>query len=77
MGSLTGSVIASFLYAFGMERMRIIDEISGISGLRMVVFSVLLILVVLFFRRGIMGTRELTWEGLYHLITRKKKEEVG
>ena len=77
MGSLTGSVIASFLYAFGMERMRIIDEISGISGLRMVVFSVLLILVVLFFRRGIMGTRELTWEGLYHLFTRKKKEEVG
>ena len=77
MGSLTGSIIASFLYAFGMEKMRVIDEISGVAGLRMVVFSVLLILVVLFFSRGIMGTRELTWEGLYHMITRKKKEEVG
>ncbi len=76
MGSLTGSVIASFLYAFGMERMRVLDEISGIAGLRMVVFSVLLILVVLFFRRGIMGTRELTWEGIYHFFTRKKKKEV-
>ena len=74
---MTGSIIASFLYAFGMEKMRVIDEISGVAGLRMVVFSVLLILVVLFFSRGIMGTRELTWEGLYHMITRKKKEEVG
>lgn len=76
MGSLTGSIIASFLYAFGMERMRILDELSGIAGLRMVVFSVILILVVLFFRRGIMGTREITWEGIYHLFTRKKTGEV-
>lgn len=74
MGSLTGSILASFLYTFGMERMRILDDLSGISGLRMVVFSVLLILVVLFFRRGIMGTRELTWESISRLFQRKKRE---
>ena len=74
MGSLTGSILASFLYAFGMERMRILDDISGIAGLRMVVFSILLILVVLFFRRGIMGTREITWESLAKLFHRKKGE---
>lgn len=77
MGSLTGSIIASFLYAFGMERMRILDDISGIAGLRMVVFAILLILVVLFFRRGIMGTREFTWEGIRRLFAGKKKEEVS
>ena len=74
MGSLTGSILASFLYAFGMERMRIIDDLSGIAGMRMVVFSVLLIVVVLFFRRGIMGTREITWATLARLFNGKKGE---
>ena len=31
-------------------------------GLRMVVFSVLLMACVLFWRHGIMGTNELTWK---------------
>ncbi|PKK38795.1 Branched-chain amino acid transport system permease protein LivM [Clostridiaceae bacterium JG1575] len=79
MGSLSGSIIASFLYAFGMEKMRIIDDLSGVTGLRMVVFSVLLIVVVLFFRRGIMGTREITWQGLIHLFQGRTKrvKEAG
>ena len=48
--------------------------IAGISiplfrvGFRMVIFSILLMIVVLFYRQGIMGTNEFSWEGLGRLI---------
>jgi len=69
LGSVTGSVIASFLYITASEwLLRGLDNGSflGVSapgifrnGFRLVVFSVIIMAVVLFFRRGIMGNREL------------------
>ena len=50
------------------------------SGFRMVIFSVLLMVVVLFYQRGLMGSREFTWDILLpgHLEemaeTRKARE---
>ena len=38
------------------------------TGFRMVVFSVILMVVVLFFRQGIMGDREFSWDGAYGLL---------
>lgn len=96
MGSVTGSIIASFLVTASKEQwLRFFDEpliIGGWSvpffktGLRMVVFSILLMVVVLFFRRGIMGQNEFSWDGLVRLIKsipdilsgkfKKKKKEV-
>ena len=71
MGSVTGSVIASFLYIACSEWwLRFLDNEMVIgtfqvpflrSGFRMVVFSVVIMIVVLFFRRGIMGDKEL-WD---------------
>ena len=71
MGSVSGSVIASFLFIACSEWwLRFLDNTTFIgdfqipllgSGFRMVVFSVVIMLVVLFFRRGLMGDREL-WE---------------
>ncbi len=71
MGSVSGSVIASFLFIACSEWwLRFLDNATFIgdfqipllgSGFRMVVFSVVIMLVVLFFRRGLMGDREL-WE---------------
>ena len=34
------------------------------SGFRMVVFSVVIMIIVLFFSKGIMGDKELSWEGI-------------
>ena len=34
------------------------------GGFRMVVFSVVIMLVVLFYRQGIMGTREFSWQAI-------------
>lgn len=69
IGSITGSVIASFLYIFSSEwLLRGLDsgEFLGIkapglfkNGFRMAVFSVIIMVIVLFFRKGIMGDKEL------------------
>lgn len=45
------------------------------NGFRMVVFSIIIMIVVLFFRRGIMGTRELP--DLFKKRTKKASEEVA
>ena len=70
IGSISGSIIATFLYVACSEWwLRFLDNevvlSSGMklpflrSGFRMVVFSVVIMIVVLFFRRGIMGDKEL------------------
>ena len=67
IGSVSGSCIGSFLFiAMSEWWLRFLDNsaynIPGIPllrpGFRMVVFSVLIMIMVLFFRRGIMGDRE-------------------
>lgn len=77
IGSVTGSILGAFLVTAGREWLRFFDNpltIGGIqiplfrSGFRMVVFSVLLMVVVLFYRRGIMGNHEFSWDGLFRLI---------
>ena len=71
LGSVSGSVMASFLFIAASEWwLRFLDSEMLIGdfqvpllapGFRMVVFSVVIMVVVLFFRKGIMGDREL-WE---------------
>ena len=71
-GSISGSVIASIGVTVLMEAMRFLDEplnflfvkTDGLPGLRMVVFSALLMIVVIFRQRGLMGDRDLSWESL-------------
>jgi len=73
VGSITGSVLASILYVSLFELLRPIDQpitlgigvtIPGRPGMRMVIFSVIFLLVILFYRRGLMGTNEFSWEWL-------------
>ncbi|MDO5436400.1 MAG: branched-chain amino acid ABC transporter permease [Clostridia bacterium] len=69
IGSVTGSCISSFLFVACSEWwLRFLDQKQMIgdfevpllrNGFRLVVFSVIIMIVVLFFRQGIMGTREL------------------
>ena len=81
IGSVSGSILASFLYIFSSEwLLRGLDSgtFLGINapgvfknGFRMAVFSVIIMLVVLFFRKGIFGDKELP-----DLIGRRKKVRV-
>ena len=66
LGSMSGTLIATILVMVSMEALRFLDEpnILGLGneahpGLRMVIFSIILILVMLFARRGLLGDREL------------------
>jgi NAD(P)-dependent dehydrogenase (short-subunit alcohol dehydrogenase family) len=75
MGSITGTIISAFIITIAQEGLRFLDEtmipgIPALPGLRMVVFSVLLMVVVLFFRNGLMGTREFSWNKLFGMLTR-------
>ena len=47
-------------------------EIPGIPGMRMVVFSLVLLAIILYRREGIMGTRELTWKSMGAFFRRGK-----
>ena len=68
IGSITGSIIGTFLFVGCSEWwLRFLDESANnigslkllAPGFRMVVFSLFVMVIVLFFRRGLMGTREL------------------
>lgn len=82
MGSITGTIISAFVITIGQEVLRFLDDgmtfgsfaIPGVTGLRMVVFSALLMIVVLFFNRGLMGTNEFSWDRLFKLF---KKEPLA
>lgn len=72
MGSITGSVISGCIMAILMEALRSVEAtldlgfvvIPGIPGMRMVIFSIILVSVVLFLRNGIMGENEISWESI-------------
>ena len=84
IGSVSGSCIASFLYIACSEWwLRFLDNEAYIgafkvpllrNGFRMVVFSVIIMIVVLFFRKGIMGERELP--DLFGKRVKKAKKNV-
>ena len=80
IGSISGSCIASFLYVAASEWwLRFLDTETVLksgfkvpllrNGFRMVVFSVVIMIVVLFFRKGLMGDKELP-----DLFRRRRKE---
>ena len=88
IGSISGSCIASFLYiALSEWWLRGLDmgTFLGIhaehifrSGFRRLAFSVIIMLIVLFFSRGIMGDKELSWARTSARLRRifRKKEAV-
>jgi branched-chain amino acid transport system permease protein len=87
IGSITGSVIASVAVTILMEALRFLDgpidlglfALEARPGLRMVAFSVLLMAVVLFRQRGLMGSREFSWSMLSRigLWPRPRREDAA
>jgi len=85
MGSITGTVISSFVVTAGLEYLRFLDEsinlgfikFEGVAGLRMVVFSTLLMIVVIFFRNGLMGNKEFSWDKFFDFFNRRPFSKKG
>ena len=81
LGSISGTIISAFIVTAGLEWLRIADApltIMGVNipifrpGLRMVVFSILLMVIVLFFSKGLMGNKELSWQLILDWLEKKK-----
>lgn len=83
LGSITGSIIGSVVITVMLEWLRIVEgpfslgflNSSGIPGLRMVIFSVMLMAIILFWRKGLMGQHELSWNGIYKWLRRREAAE--
>ena len=85
IGSVSGSVIGTFLYVACSEWwLRFLDAETYIgsfkvpllrSGFRMVVFSVVIMIIVLFFSKGIMGDKELSWQGIGGILKKLKPKK--
>lgn len=86
IGSVSGSVIATFLYVACSEWwLRFLDSEQYIgniqipllrNGFRMVVFSVVIMIIVLFFSNGIMGNNEINIGALLKKFSSKKERRV-
>jgi len=87
LGSITGSVITAFGFAVAMELLRVMEapinigpiHLPGIAGMRMVIFSVLLIVLMIFWRRGLFGQWDFSWNWLLSKIgiTSKAAEAIS
>jgi branched-chain amino acid transport system permease protein len=74
-GSITGSCIAAIAVTIAMEALRFLDgplnfvifQTEGLPGLRMVVFSILLLIVVIYRQQGLMGKKEFSWDALLNI----------
>lgn len=79
IGSITGSIVGAFLMTAGREWLRFFDNplvIGGFqvplfrSGFRMVIFSLILMSIVLYYRKGLLGNKEFSWNGIYAFLQR-------
>ena len=90
LGSISGSIVGAFIVTIAQEALRFMDEpieligYPGIAGMRMVVFSLMLILIILFWSRGLFGTNEFGWDwlidgckSLFGKLTGKSKKTAG
>lgn len=87
IGSISGSVIGTFLYVACSEWwLRFLDMETYVgtfklpllrSGFRMVVFSVVIMIIVLFFSRGIMGDKEISFKGIGGLLAKCRKKKAA
>jgi len=83
--SLTGGVLAAGIYTITSELLRSVEEprmifgydFPGLPGLRQLAFSVMLLLLILFAQRGLMGGNEFSWDWLRSRFKRKAPKKEG
>lgn len=70
LGSVTGSVVGAFVITILLEWLRFVEYttnigslvIPGVPGMRMVIFSLALLFIILYRRKGIIGGYEFSWD---------------
>jgi branched-chain amino acid transport system permease protein len=81
MGSISGTIVGAFIITIAKEWLRWLDngfslefvQVPAVAGLRMVVFSLLLMCVILFYRKGLFGSREFSFAACGRFIKAAKQ----
>jgi len=82
LGSITGAILGAGIFAILSEWLRIVEtpfkifgiQVPAISGMRLLVLSTIFVVVMLTWRRGIMGRNELTWDNIYNFFLKFKRK---
>ena len=85
LGSITGSLVGAAVVTVLLEWLRFVEdtiqigswEIAGIPGMRMLIFSLLLLFIILYRREGIIGGCEFSWDGAARFLHRLRKGKGG
>ncbi|MDM8534089.1 branched-chain amino acid ABC transporter permease [Clostridiaceae bacterium HSG29] len=84
IGSISGTIVSAIIVTISMEWLRFLDGpidlgfmvIHSVPGMRMVLFSLLLMIVILYYQHGLMGQDEITLEFLKSKLNKFKKKEA-
>ena len=85
LGSITGSAVGAVVITSLLEWLRFVEEdmnigsftIAGVPGMRMVIFSVVLLVIILYRREGIIGGYEFSWDSVARLFGGKGERTNG
>ncbi|MEZ5993764.1 MAG: branched-chain amino acid ABC transporter permease [Planctomycetota bacterium] len=75
LGSMTGAVVGAIVLTALPEALRDVESGLGLPGIRMVVYSLVLILLMIFRPQGIFGQKELSLKLLARLLPGKKGDK--
>ncbi len=83
LGSITGSMVGAVVITVLLEWLRFVEDtieigsfvIVGIPGMRMVIFSLVLLFIILYRREGIIGGYEFSWDSVTRRFGNKKEDE--
>lgn len=67
LGSVTGSILAAYILTYLQEFLRFLKDY------RLLIYPVILILVMLFRPQGMLGTRELSFVGVWNRIKKIRR----
>ncbi len=85
LGSISGAIIGAIFFAFVSQWLRMFESnvnffgftIPGVPGMSMLMLSAIFILVMIFWRRGVMGKSELSWQSMYDFFKKRVGDENG
>ncbi len=83
LGSITGSMVGAVVITVLLEWLRFVEDtieigsfvVTGIPGMRMVIFSLVLLFIILYRREGIIGGYEFSWDSVAKRFGKKKEDE--
>ena len=83
LGSITGSMVGAVVITVLLEWLRFVEDtieigsfvLVGIPGMRMVIFSLVLLSIILYRREGIIGGYEFSWDSVTRRFGSKKEDE--